>query len=699
MADSSAIKAGRAFVELFADDTELAKGLRRAEGKLKGYGKIVGDAGMSLFKTGAAATAGLVASVTGLPNIGEILKGGGGIAQVGAELRRLNEITGASVEWLSQMKYAAELSNVEFGAVTDAMQKMDKTLTSAFDGSKKAVHALAAIGLNVDSLLQMPVAQRFDEIAQAISQVSDPSIRNGAAMNILGRSAAQLIPLLKDGSEGMAKLRKEADALGLTMSTSTAQAAADFEDRMNVATMALRSGFLAIGASLLSVLTPIVNKITTIAAQTAKWIKENQGLVVSLLKVAAGIAATGITLVVLSKVFAVGALAIHGVRIAFMATHAVMAFGLGVITTSIAAWKAMAATAASIRVLWGAASGIGEFTGALAASYPLALGLAAALAGAALGAWIARKEIAQAWETVKADTTEAMGGISDAISAGQIGLAAKIVWALLKLEWARGTQVLMDVWNGMSFFVTKTAYSVWDTIVAGWQYAQHGVIVGINAVAGFFRTAWARIKEAALLTWITVAAEAQKMWIRLKGLFSTKIDVKAEIAKVDAQTAKTKAAVKKEASTSVADAEQANAFEKTRFDKEQSDRNAAFAQRIKDLEAQYDASTDASQAKVNAARDELARLRKEAAEAKAKTTAKVAGPKELQKTIPTMAQVGAAASVGGFSSSAALRFGQATPFDSLLKTNQRMSGALDRIERNTARTAQGVEEIGEGEFD
>lgn len=683
MADSSAIKAGRAFVELFADDTELAKGLRRAEGKLKSYGKIVGDAGMSLFKTGAAGVTALVGmAVT--------------TAKSGAEMERLSKVTGISVEELSGLKYAASQTETEFETLTKGVTLMHKALGK---NSPQTQKTLAELGLSTDQLLQLSPAQRFEQIADAIAKVPDPGMRAAAAMQMFGRAGAQLLPMIERTGAGIRQLREEAAKLGFVMSSDTAAKAAEFDRAMKTVWAVIQATSKAVGTALMPVLLPLLRQVTEWIVKTTKWIKENQGLVVSLLKVAAGIAATGIALVVLSKVFTVGALAIHGVRLAFMATHAVMTFGLGVITTSIAAWKAMAATAASIKLLWGAASGIGEFTGALAASYPLALGLAAALAGAAIGAWIARKEIAQAWETVKADTMEAMGGISDAIAAGEIGLAAKIVWALIKLEWYRGTQVLMDVWNGMSFFVTKTAYSVWDTIVAGWQYAQHGVIVGINAVVGFFQTAWARIKEAALLTWITVAAEAQKMWIRLKGLFSSKIDVKAEITKVDAQTAKAKADVKKEAQSSVADAEQANAFEKARFDKEQADRNATFNQRIQDLEAQYDASVDASQAKVNAARDELARLRKEAADAKAKMNAKVGSGQDSSKTIPTMPQVGAMASVGGFSSSAALRFGQASPLDSLLKTNQRMSGSLDRIERNTARTADGVEDIGEGEFD
>ena len=40
MASTQGIRAGRAFVELFADDSKLVRGLRRAEKRLKAFGPI-----------------------------------------------------------------------------------------------------------------------------------------------------------------------------------------------------------------------------------------------------------------------------------------------------------------------------------------------------------------------------------------------------------------------------------------------------------------------------------------------------------------------------------------------------------------------------------------------------------------------------------------------------------------------------------
>src|SRR5690606_12261224 len=54
MAKAGAIRAGRAFVELFADDSKLAAGLRQASAKLKAFGASVTSRGKQMPGIGAA---------------------------------------------------------------------------------------------------------------------------------------------------------------------------------------------------------------------------------------------------------------------------------------------------------------------------------------------------------------------------------------------------------------------------------------------------------------------------------------------------------------------------------------------------------------------------------------------------------------------------------------------------------------------
>src|ERR1700677_840584 len=96
---SGAVRAGGAFVELFSDDSKLARGLKAAGGKLKSWGKDVSSIGRGIFEAGAV----VKTAFAGAPAM---------FAEVGAELAHMSERTGIGVSSLSQLKYAADQSGV-----------------------------------------------------------------------------------------------------------------------------------------------------------------------------------------------------------------------------------------------------------------------------------------------------------------------------------------------------------------------------------------------------------------------------------------------------------------------------------------------------------------------------------------------------------------------------------------------------------
>ena len=61
--NAGSIRAGRAFVELFADDRKLVRGLRRASAKLKAFGAGVSNLGLKMAGLGAAAVAPILAAL------------------------------------------------------------------------------------------------------------------------------------------------------------------------------------------------------------------------------------------------------------------------------------------------------------------------------------------------------------------------------------------------------------------------------------------------------------------------------------------------------------------------------------------------------------------------------------------------------------------------------------------------------------
>ena len=73
MANTSAIRAGRALVEIFADDKPLVRGLKSAQRKLGKFGAAVRAAGLKLMGLGGMITAPLVAAAKSAAESGAAL--------------------------------------------------------------------------------------------------------------------------------------------------------------------------------------------------------------------------------------------------------------------------------------------------------------------------------------------------------------------------------------------------------------------------------------------------------------------------------------------------------------------------------------------------------------------------------------------------------------------------------------------------
>ena len=59
-------------------------------------------------------------------------------------------------------------------------------------------------------------------MADKFKAMPDGTKKTALAMDILGKSGKDLIPLLNSGSEGLGEMLAEADSLGITLSTETA---------------------------------------------------------------------------------------------------------------------------------------------------------------------------------------------------------------------------------------------------------------------------------------------------------------------------------------------------------------------------------------------------------------------------------------------------------------------------------------------
>jgi len=118
-----------------------------------------------------------------------------------AGLKDAAEKTGASVENLSSLKGVAKIGDHDFAEVESGIIRLNKALRGTDDESKGAGKALAALGLDLQTLRDMDPAEAMLELAKAQEQFADGGGKSAAMMAILGKSGAALIPYLKDLAE------------------------------------------------------------------------------------------------------------------------------------------------------------------------------------------------------------------------------------------------------------------------------------------------------------------------------------------------------------------------------------------------------------------------------------------------------------------------------------------------------------------
>lgn len=624
---ASGIRAGRAFIELFAEDSKLRAGLKAAEAKLQAFGKGIASVGSIAAGLGVA---------IGTPLLGAAKL----FADTGSELADMSARTGMSVEALSALGHAATQTGTDLATVEGAARKLQKNIVAAATGSQEMEAAFLAIGLSSQRLLRLSPDEQFAALADAIARLPNPTAKTAAAMTLLGKSGAALIPMIDD----LGSLTDEARSLGLVMSADTAEAADRLGDAMDIVVKVVKQAAIQVGAALAPALTRVAGVITDLGVQAVAWIKANQSLVVTIAQVAVGLVAAGSAAVAL------------GVAVAGLGA------ALGVLSTAIGAVGA---------VLGFLLSPIGMITAALAAGV-VAFVQYTNVGGQAM-TWLGEQ-----FAALGAMASQTFRGMADALMAGDLMLAAKVLWAGLKVAWLTGTNYLQQVWSDWGLAVRQ--------VVADLQTSIAGVFLDISSAVQII---WYDLTSSLTGTWGDMIGDFIKALIPLKDVFKALgVDLGASID----ESLKT-------LGFSVTDPNQRQATRDAavaQIGQENIDARAALASGAdSETEKRRQAARDAlakSAAELEAAQAEFAGLTGEAdnlrrvmeASTKGVAGGKAFDPGEIDTAITdAKAKIDVA---GSFNAAAFRGLGVGSSLqDDQLKESKKQSKSLERIEKNTDR--------------
>jgi lambda family phage tail tape measure protein len=175
-------------------------------------------------------------------------------------LNDLSERTGVSVEKLSAFQYAARLSDLSAEGLETGLRALAKNMASGSD-------AFATLGVRVRQA--SGVLRSSDEVlldlADAFQKLPDGATKSALAMQTFGKNGAELIPLLNGGRAGIAAFTREAEQLGVVVSSSTAKAAAEFNDNLDRISSAIKGTTNAFAEQLLPGLVQVSDRMVEAA--------------------------------------------------------------------------------------------------------------------------------------------------------------------------------------------------------------------------------------------------------------------------------------------------------------------------------------------------------------------------------------------------------------------------------------------------
>ncbi|MCO7576168.1 MULTISPECIES: hypothetical protein [Pseudomonas chlororaphis group] len=230
---------------------------------LKNVGHAVGGVGAAVGQSrdrllGLGATLGITSAALGLFV--------NGYADATGAIGDTAERTGISRERFQELGFAAKLTGSSSEALAGALQKMNINVGAATKGSKELKDMFAGLGIklkNTDGSLKS-TDEQFAMFVDRISKIKNPALQAQAAVKIFGKSATELLPLIRGGSAGLQEMSDEARRLGIVLSDDAVRDGEAFGDILDT----LKASISGVGNIIGTALVPELSKMATWLTET-----------------------------------------------------------------------------------------------------------------------------------------------------------------------------------------------------------------------------------------------------------------------------------------------------------------------------------------------------------------------------------------------------------------------------------------------
>ena len=175
-------------------------------------------------------------------------------SDAGDKIAKTAAYLGITTDALQEFRYAGELSGVAAEDMDAALEKLTIRVGDTVDPSSDLGRAIRRVGLSVQELRALGTEEAMYRIADGLQAIEDPTIRAQTVVQLFGKSAINMVGVLKDGSAELMKMRKEAHETGNVLG----KEALDDSEKFNDAFYRVKQSVLGVKNSLGAALMPVV---------------------------------------------------------------------------------------------------------------------------------------------------------------------------------------------------------------------------------------------------------------------------------------------------------------------------------------------------------------------------------------------------------------------------------------------------------
>lgn len=195
-----------------------------------------------------------------------LMEAGRAAAAYADEILTASTVTGLSTDTLQEYAYAADLIDTDLEDVEKALARNVKSMSSAQSGSKAYAEAYEKLGVSVtDANGNLRSSEEvFWDCIDALGKVQNETEADAIAMQIFGKSARDLNPLINVGSEGFRKFADEAHEAGAVLSGDTLDSLGKVDDSLQRLDSQMSAFKNAAGAAIAPVLGTLAEGATAV---------------------------------------------------------------------------------------------------------------------------------------------------------------------------------------------------------------------------------------------------------------------------------------------------------------------------------------------------------------------------------------------------------------------------------------------------